>query len=74
MKMKTGIIFVVFCVMSIDCAPKSKHYLVKVRDNDDGKMKVEDDSSSNMKVDDILENISDGETSGHGQDDYSDRD
>ena len=60
----------VLCVLSIDCAPKSKHYLVKVRDNDGGKMKVEDDSSSKMKVDDILENLSEARR----QDDYSDRD
>ena len=68
MKMKTGIIFLVLCVLSIDCAPKSKHYLVKVRDNDDhSKMKVKD-GNSKMKVEDILN----GETI--GQDDYSDRD
>ena len=36
--MNTLIIVFIFCVLlSIDCATKSKHYLVKVGDNDDNK-------------------------------------
>ena len=64
--MNTWTLVLVSCVLSIDCAPKSKHYLVKVRDNDDhSKMKVRDgNNNSKMKVEDIS----------IGQDDYSDRD
>lgn len=37
-EMNTLIIVFLFCVLlSIDCATKSKHYLVKVGDNDDNK-------------------------------------
>ena len=42
-------IFFVVLVLSIDCAPKSKHYLVKVGDNADNKaglMPAIDDSEN----------------------------
>lgn len=61
--MTTSIIFLIFCILSIDCAPKSKHYLVKVGDNE---------GNNQVDVDDGMENILDGKA--RELEDYSDRD